>query len=128
MAAPGYNGCAISLDNADKAPASAVDDAPVSAGTCGVMPLASWDEAGAPLDAVVGTELNAGSGATFPLEMFGIPAADAGAEKGDVTGGTAVCTPEVFGIAGTRGKENSSFAGGSADAAVGDALFSPSGK
>ena len=57
--------------------------------------------------------------------------ASGGAAEGDAGGAGAlgmVSMPGAVGIAGTRGKENSSVIGGSTDAAAGDVPFSPSTK
>jgi len=57
--------------------------------------------------------------------------ASGGAAEGDDGGAGAlgmVSMPGTLGIAGTRGKENSSLIGGNTGAAAGDVPFSPSTK
>jgi len=91
------------------------------------MPLTSCGEAKAALGAPAGTALCTGGGAILPSAVGGTTAAEEGGDKGG-DGGTAVCGPARFGIAGTRGNENKSLTGGSTGAAAGDVPFSPSTK
>ena len=66
-----------------------------------------------------------GAGAALPFAALG-GAADG--EEGGTGGVIVVWIPGMFGIAGTRGKENISVIGGNTGAAAGDVPFSPSKK
>jgi hypothetical protein len=82
----------------------------VLAGTAGVTAFTSW-------------------GWARPVAV--VIVASGGAAEGEVGGAGAfgmVSMPETLGIAGMRGKENSSLIGGNTAAAAGDVPFSPSTK
>ena len=95
-------------------------------GTWGVIALTSCGELEGVLGAAVGIVLCTGPGAMLPNSGGDPGDGDSGEEMGGSGGGTTVCKPAAFGIAGTRGKENRSLSGGNTGAVAGDVPFPPS--
>ena len=114
VAEPGYAAFPVSAKVSDE-PDGLVDSMPrssgdVLAGTAGVTAFTSCGCAG-PAAVVVVVSCSAAEGDDGGAGAFGM-----------------VSMPGTLGIAGTRGKENSSLIGGNTGAAAGDVPFSPSTK